>query len=138
MIQQKYSLMQRYEDLIEDINLSKDLRSLSLIIRLQPSPESIVYRIHIWLKEKEYPKARIVDPSEIAKYNGEKPHHLYDRKKDGQERLCVFYPGWHEWNSRMHLSDTFVPWIITWLRAYEFWQITGEWVYPDYVDGNKN
>lgn len=137
MIQQKICLEQKYPKLIDDISLSKDKKTLSLKIRLQPSSESIVYQVLIWLTVGKYPKARIIDPPEIAKYNGEKPHHLYDGDKDGQERLCVFYPRWHEWNGSMPLSDTFIPWTITWLRAYEYWQIIGEWVYPDYIDGQK-
>jgi len=31
---------------------------------------------------------------------------------------------------------SFVPWIVTWLSAYEYWQITGEWVYPESKDLN--
>jgi hypothetical protein len=34
----------------------------------------------------------------------------------------------------MFLANAYIPWVITWLSAYEFWQITGKWVYPEYKD----
>ena len=110
---------------------------LNCVMRLQPSPESIVYNVRIWLKTGKLPQSRIIDPKEIVRYNGEKPHHLYNRSKDGEERLCVFYPKWHEWNNGMLLAETYVPWVITWLNAYEYWQITGKWVYTEYIDRKK-
>lgn len=75
-----------------------------------------------------------MEPKEIAKVDGKKPHHLYNRNEDGKERLCVFYPKGHEWNDSMFLADAYIPWVITWLSAYEIWQITGVWVYPEYKD----
>jgi len=34
----------------------------------------------------------------------------------------------------MFLADSYIPWVITWLSAYEIWQITGVWVYPEQID----
>ena len=132
LIQQKIKLQSTYPDLIENIGINRN--ELTCIIRLQPSPESIEYKVRIWFKLGYWPQARLVEPKEIARFNGQKPHHLYNRSEDGKERLCVFYPKAREWNDSMFLANAYVPWIITWLSAYEYWQITGIWVYPEYKD----
>lgn len=127
---QKIQLLKTYPELIDgEITISGNV--LTCIMHLQPSPESIVYRVKITKKTGKFPQARIIDPKEIARFNGRKPHHLYDRSIDGQERLCVFSPKDEEWNEGMFIADAFIPWIVTWLSAYEYWQITGEWVYPE-------
>ena len=132
VIQQRLRLQQTYPDLIEDIRTRNN--ELSCIIRLQPTPQSIEYKVRIWFKPGYWPQASLVVPNEIAKVEGKKPHHLYNRSEDGKERLCVFYPRGHEWNDNMFLADAYIPWVITWLSAYEIWQITGYWVYPEYKD----
>ena len=129
LAQQEERLKRVYGSLIDYIKISSGL--LICDIRLQPSLESRVYKIQIKYKLDYKPQAKILDPKEIAKVDGKKPHHLYNRDKDGQERLCVYYRD--EWKPNMFLADTFVPWIITWLSAYEYWQITGTWVYPEVV-----
>lgn len=129
LAQQEERLKRVYGNLIDYIKISSG--TLICDIRLQPSLESRVYKIQIKYKLDSKPQARILDPKEIVKVNGKKPHHLYDRDKDGRERLCVYYRD--EWKANMFLSDTFAPWIITWLSAYEYWQITGIWVYPEIV-----
>lgn len=132
LAQQKVKLQQTYPDLIDYIGISHG--ELVCVMRLQPTPESIEYRVRIGFKLEYWPTAKMLEPKEIAKVDGQKPHHLYNRSVDGQERLCVFYPRGHEWNDNMFLADAFIPWVITWLSAYEIWQITGLWVYPEQHD----
>lgn len=133
VIQQRLRLQQTYPALIDEIRTHNN--ELTCIIRLQPTPQSIEYKVRIWFKPRYWPQASLIDPKEIAKVDGKKPHHLFNREEDGKERLCVFYPKGREWNDNMFLSDAFIPWIITWLSAYEIWQITGIWVYPEHIDG---
>lgn len=132
VIQQKLCLQRTYPQLIDEIRTHNN--ELMCIIRLQPTPQSIEYKVRIWFKPRYWPKAFLLEPKEIAKVNGKKPHHLYNRDEDGKERLCVFYPKGQEWNDNMFLAESFVPWVITWLSAYEIWQITGIWVYPEQID----
>lgn len=132
LIKQRIRLQQTYPELIDDIRINKN--ELTCIIRLQPTSESIVYKTRIWFKLGYWPQARIVEPKEIARFNGLKPHHLYNKGEEGKERLCVFYPKGNEWNDDMYLAEAYVPWVVTWLSAYEIWQITGKWVYPEYKD----
>ena len=132
VIQQRLRLQQTYPNLIEDIRTHNN--ELTCIIRLQPTSQSIEYKVRVWFKPGYWPSASLIEPKTIVKINGKKPHHLYNRDEDGKERLCVFYPKGYEWNDSMFLADSYIPWIITWLSAYEIWQITGCWVYPEYVD----
>ncbi len=129
LINQKLRLLQTYPELVEDIKIRNNV--MTCIMRLQPTPQSIVYKVRIIFKTSYFPIASLIFPKEIARFNGKKPHHLYNRDLDGKELLCVFYPKDSEWNGKMFLADSFVPWVITWLSAYEIWQITGEWVYPE-------
>ena len=132
VIQQSLLLKQTYPELIDKISTHNN--ELTCIIRLQPTAESIEYKVRIWFKPGYWPQSSLLEPKEIVKVDGKKPHHLYNRDQDGMERLCVFYPEGFEWNDNMFLADAYVPWIITWLSAYEIWQITGVWVYPEYKD----
>lgn len=132
LIQQKIKLQQTYPTLIDNIWINRN--ELTCIIRLQPTAESIEYKVRIWFKPGYWPKSSLIEPKEISKIDGKKPHHLYNRNEDGRERLCVFYPKGKEWNDGMFLADAYIPWVITWLSAYEIWQITGIWVYPEYKD----
>ena len=132
IIQQRLRLQQTYPELIEEIRTHYN--ELMCIIRLQPTPQSIEYKVRIWFKPGYWPQSSLLEPKEIAKVDGKKPHHLYNRSEDGKERLCVFYPKGHEWNDNMFLADSYIPWVITWLSAYEIWQITGAWVYPEQID----
>ena len=134
IIQQQIRLQQMYPDLIDNISIHKN--ELVCVIRLQPTPQSSTYKIRIWFKPGYWPRASMIEPKEIVKVNGKKPHHLYNRNQDGKERLCVFYPKGKEWNDRMFLAESYVPWVITWLSAYEIWQITGIWVYPEQIDND--
>ena len=130
--QQMLRLKQTFPTLIDEMRIRRN--ELTCIIRLQPTQQSIEYKVRIWFKPGFYPKSSLIEPNVIAKVDGKKPHHLYNRNQDGKEGLCVFYPKGHEWNDNMFLADAYVPWVITWLSAYEIWQITGVWVYPEYTD----
>ena len=104
---------------------------LICVINLQPSEHSDIYKIKITYKISDrYPKAWLLSP-EIKTYNGETPHHLYKKDKYGHDRLCVYYPKDKNWNQQMFIADSFIPWICTWLIAYEYWLITGEWHYDE-------
>jgi hypothetical protein len=63
----------------------------------------------------------LVEPK-IQTRDGVKPPHLYPG-----DRLCLYRPGTGEWNRRMLLVETIVPWAAEWLLHYELWLATGEW-----------
>ncbi len=98
---------------------------------LQPAPDCEVYRILIQYKISDYaPKVWLISP-ELQRVEGKRPHHIYDFDNSGHPRLCVYYPRFNEWNQAMLISDAFIPWIITWLNTYEYWLITGQWLYDE-------
>ena len=126
---QKHNLKITYPKLIDKIFIKKGI--LHCYMRLQPSPNSDIYEIHIRYKINERPKVWVIYPK-IEKLNGEYPIHKYGFDTSGNIELCVFCPEYKEWNDKnMLLSETFIPWVVTWLHTYEFWLVTGIWNYKE-------
>ena len=100
-------------------------------MEVRPSEESVPYSIKITYKYSDgFPMVWLLSPM-IQKMSGKYPHHIYGWDKDGHPRLCVYYPSYREWTSSCNIATTFIPWVITWLNAYEYWLITGEWHYDE-------
>lgn len=129
---QKMKLKQIYGNLIDNAEIVRN--QLTAIITLKPSEESRNYKVKVVFKPGYWPQAWLIDPKKLEEVDGKLPHHIYDKDNKGYTELCVFYPKNREWNDTMYLADVFVPWVITWLSAYEYWQITGFWVYPESKD----
>ena len=128
---QKFYLEQVYGDLIESCTIKK--RTLTCYINLKPSDESIVYQIKIQYRLKDYfPQVWLLSPS-LEMWNDEYPHHLLESDREGHPQLCVFDPDQNEWNWHMNIATSFVTWIVSWLNAYEYWLITGEWHYAERI-----
>lgn len=104
---------------------------LVCVIKLKPSIESDSYTIKLICKYGKMPRAWLLSP-ELKKVNGRYPHHTYGVNKEGKYELCVCAPGFQEWHNNLWISESYIPWICTWLNAYEFWLITGEWHYDEY------
>jgi hypothetical protein len=73
VIQQRLRLQQTYPNLIEDIRTHNN--ELTCIIRLQPTSQSIEYKVRVWFKPGYWPSASLIEPKTIVKINGKKPHH---------------------------------------------------------------
>lgn len=119
---QKEGLQHTYEALIEKIEEKRG--KLICIMNLQPTLESEFYKVKIcYAQNKWRPQVWLLSPKLVRK-----PEHLYGSDKFGNPCLCVYTP--KEWNpTKMTLAKVFVPWIVTWLYAYEAWVITGKWLY---------
>lgn len=130
--QQKASIKQKYSRLIE--NMSNERDELICVLKLQPSKESRSYTVKIRYKIGGSPQVWLLEPP-LAKYNGKLPSHIYAEDKNGLRPLCVYCPSEDKWSSQKSIAMVFVPWVITWLYAYEIWQVTGEWTYPERHDG---
>lgn len=129
LAQQELCLKHTYGDLLESCVVSKG--ELKCIIRLQPSLESDVYVVKIAYKYTDkYPKVWLLFPK-LEKVDNKYPHHKYEWDKAGNPRLCVYYPAYEEWNPTMDITLSFIPWIVTWLNTYEYWLITGQWIYDE-------
>lgn len=86
-----------------------------------PTPMSDKYKIKMTLKEKSTPKVYVVEP-DLKIPEGERLPHVYPGN-----RLCLYAPHYKEWNSKLYLVDTIIPWISEWLLQYEIWLVTGIW-----------
>ena len=138
LMQQMYGLQSTYRN-IEFCGIS--LGVLTCIMQITPSENSGNYRVRIKyklsLKNGEYyPRVWLLDPP-MQKREGKYPSHIYVTRADaaGHQCLCLFYPGYNEWNRNTLISSTIVPWISAWLNTYEYWLITGEWQYPESPHG---
>lgn len=132
---QLLQLRQTYGDVIVESEIKGSVLRSTLL--LTPSRESATYKILISYKLSDYaPHAFLIEPM-VQLHDGKLPEHVYNYDKDGHPRLCVYHPGSNEWDRKMFLSTSFVPWILTWLNAYEYWLITGEWFYPSISHGKK-
>ena len=128
IVQQKVGITQKYTSLVESMSDKRD--EVDCILRLQPSAESRVYRVRIRYRIRKEPKVWLLEPP-LTRHDGKLPPHIYAKDEDGLNPLCVFYPPEDKWTSQKSLAYVFVPWISTWLYAYEIWQITGVWTYPE-------
>lgn len=41
--------------------------------------------------------------------------------------LCLYDPDGGQWDPRMLIADTTIPWAADWLKFYEFWLYDGIW-----------
>ena len=106
------------------------------IMNITPSVNSDTYKVEISYEYGFYPKAKLLS-HKLEKRNGKYPHHTYGMDENGCARLCVFHQDSNEWNSNMLISESFIPWVSTWLNTYEFWLITGEWHYDEIINGQE-
>ncbi|SCW86842.1 hypothetical protein [Mucilaginibacter sp. NFR10] len=98
--------------------------ALSWYFQVTPSPLSATYDVRLDYIVGKRPQVYVMTPLRLAKGKTKLPH-VYDTEK---QRLCLYYPDGHEWNSSMPLAKTIVPWIYEWLYYYEFWLSSGDWL----------
>ena len=91
--------------------------------KITPTPISSTYTVRIMLTQNRTPRVYIVDPKPLPKAEGkDKYEHMYDQK---EQHICLHLAD--EWNTRMRIADTLVPWTSEWLISYECWASTGKW-----------
>lgn len=90
---------------------------------LQPTPNSLVYRIKICYRVNKNILVYVVSPKKLPLAIGKTSlPHVYSTEK---QQLCLFYK--EEFQENMRIVDTIVPWASEWLFFYEIWYITGTW-----------
>ena len=119
---------------VESSNITK--KGFTCVMNITPSENSDTYKVEISYKYGFYPKAKLLS-HKLEKRNGKYPHHIYGMDENGCARLCVFHQDSKEWNSDMLISQSFIPWVSTWLNTYEYWLITGEWHYDEIIDAQE-
>lgn len=93
---------------------------LTCTVRLQPSPASQTYTVHLAYRHGLRPKVTVTDPPLELHPGAKALPHVYP----GDE-LCLYFPG--EWNHHMLLAATILPWTAEWLLHYELWLVIGYW-----------
>ena len=90
--------------------------------RVQPTVLSAEYAVLVVYESPSAPTAEVLDPLTLAQGTTKLPHTY------GGQSLCLYLPRTGEWNSRLLIARTIVPWISLWLMYYEVWLATGEWL----------
>lgn len=89
----------------------------------RPTPLSRAYTVRIEYKRQGIPQVFIKDPEITALAGGRDIPHVYKHPL----RLCLYLPRSGEWDGRMRIDLTFVPWAAVWLYYFEEWLASGEW-----------
>lgn len=131
VVKQFWEIKRVYNNIIQSSSLNKN--GFEIIMDITPSENSLTYTVKIEYHKNGFPQVILLSPA-LQQYNGNYPHHLYKRYKNGQARLCVYHPRKDKWNSNMSIATTFIPWVLTWLNTYEYWLITGEWHYDEIIN----
>jgi hypothetical protein len=117
LVVQQMHLKKQFPDARSRVNRNE----LLWIQDITPSPLSETYQVEIRHSLERSPRVVVLRPKLIAPEDRSLPH-VYRG-----ERLCLYYPGFGEWDSTMQIERTIVPWAAEWLLHYEIWLITGEW-----------
>ncbi|WP_418513171.1 hypothetical protein [Corallibacter sp.] len=109
------------------------------LITLQPTPLSEKYDVKIEYIKNCIVKVYVVNRVLKIAENRKKLPHVYSTER---QQLCLFSPSKKEWDSKMYISDTIIPWASEWLYYYELWIPKGKWYggghneYPDEENSN--
>ena len=123
---QVYNIKKKYKNVkfIENTD-----NKLKIIVKLQPTSISKYYDTLIEFDiVKKIPKV-MISLKQLGVEKIETIPHNYQTETVQNEKyliLCLYYPG--EWNSKMNISDTIIPWASEWLYYFEIWKITGKWL----------
>jgi hypothetical protein len=94
---------------------------LECVWTLRPTAISDTYMIEILYTVPSRPRVRVLKPDlRLAAGKTRLPHVF----KENDLCLHIF----DDWRPDLRISEFIVPWISLWLRFYEFWLLTGEWI----------
>lgn len=86
---------------------------------VRPSEASDTYQLELEYRRRATPKVKVTAPDLVPNSDGLLPH-VWDTG-----HLCVHRFG--DWQPRLLLTRTFIPWSAEWLVYYELWRATGIW-----------
>jgi len=96
-------------------------------VELSPSAASRIYTCELHVPPgKTAPKLIVIEPDLKVLAEGRKLPHTYPYAGKGVW-LCLWKPKFNEWNWRMRLSDTYIPWALQWLWYFEDWLHSDDW-----------
>lgn len=93
-----------------------------------------MYRVRVTYKLGEHPDVFVEEPDLKVLAEGKRIEHLYSQET---VELCLWLPFTGQWDSRMSIAETIMPWTALWLYYFEDWLATGSWrgggVHPEAV-----
>ncbi|MGB7291242.1 MAG: hypothetical protein WBD99_03625 [Thermodesulfobacteriota bacterium] len=97
------------------------IKGLKLIYRgwIQPSEQSVRYRVEIVYEPWNSPEIRILEPEIEASPST----HIYSNRN-----ICLYDWREQQWQKGWHLHETIIPWMAEWLVFYELFLMTGKWL----------
>lgn len=90
----------------------------------QPSPMARLYQVQIDYTQGNNPAVTVLGPDLPILAGGRRIPHVYS---EAPMRLCLYLPKAREWNPRLRLDQTIVPWTYLWLDYFEEWLWSNEW-----------
>jgi hypothetical protein len=75
------------------------------------------------------PAAEIMHPRLDQMCSGRPIPHLYNIGPPA--RPCLYFPGDNDWAPSMPVATTILHYLVGWLSAFEFWDATGKWTWPE-------
>lgn len=135
LLQQLFLINGKYKNVIKSYIKNN---TLVVALKIKPTENSSEYIVEVRYKKGYKPTALLVYPN-LQEFEGKRPHHIYGFRRD-KAILCIYDTRNKscEWNKDMVLADTVIPWVSTWLFAYEYWLITGVWHYDEIVGDKKD
>lgn len=105
--------------------VSSTSRHMVWEMNISPTPNSRMYRIRIEYDLDKSPRVYVVRPQQLEKLVGcNSLPHVYSTP---EQRICLYYPLFKEWEPTKFIAKTIVPWASEWLLFYEIWLASGEW-----------
>lgn len=89
---------------------------------IQPTPISDSYGVRIEYSIGSRPRVWVDRPKLRIRDGWDRIPHTF---REGGPRPCLFEN--QDWNPRMLLATSVMPWFLLWLVFYESWLATGEW-----------
>lgn len=102
-------------------------KDLSVVLTVKPTPINDNYNLKINYSKRGAGSVDVfvIDKKlEIADNRKTLPH-VYNTRL---QKLCLFTPKKREWNLKMPLIESIIPWALEWLDFYEHWLVNGEWL----------
>lgn len=89
---------------------------------VRPTPISDSYDVRVEYSLGYRPRVWVDQPRLRVREGWDRIPHTF---QEGGPRPCLFED--NDWNARMLLATSVMPWLLLWLVFYESWLATGEW-----------
>lgn len=114
----------KLESYFPESTITRSVNKLVWKGSLQPTVLSDAYDIKLEYKVGFHPCVYVINKKLELREGETKLPHVYNTE---DQWLCLYYRKAQEWNNRLFIADTIIPWTSEWLFHYEHWLATGKW-----------